>query len=147
LQNFRHWTNDYLGRKVYPSDADYAYADLVVINGIRLAILGLNTAVMCIGGDEEGKLLLGTSQIYTVLDHVRELMPQFSIALAHHPLSWLASWDRTECKELLTRHCNFLLNGHEHETYVDSLGPSRRCAVIRNGACDEAFRLSCAYNL
>lgn len=47
------------------------------------------------------------------------MFPQLSIAVFHHPFSWLTEFDRNTSQELLFEKCNFILHGHEHNPKIN----------------------------
>ena len=67
-----------------------------------MAVLGLNSAWLARGGDEDRlKLALGERQVRAALDDA--LDADLRLALLHHPFDWLRDFDRKECQALLTR--------------------------------------------
>jgi predicted MPP superfamily phosphohydrolase len=82
--------------------------------GLTVRLVGLNTALLCSGDDDLGRLRLGHEQIARTFNEppiadAGELV----IALSHHPLrDWLA--DAVEADRLLRRYAHLHLSGHVH---------------------------------
>ena len=129
-------------------DAGYYYVHrLEGLAGGCLAVLGLNSAWLARGGDEDrGRLALGERQVVAALDAAAGA--SLRIALLHHPTDWLGRFDRTGSQALLARDCDFLLHGHLHETELTlQQTPDARAMVIAAGAGFETRRSANAYNL
>jgi hypothetical protein len=129
----------FLGNKGYnhllPDKNRLVYAVNRMINGVKVGIVGLNSAWSCHQDDEKGKLwFAGKWQIGSLQPQVQD--SEVSIALMHHPLSWFVPHE--EDQALRTRIRNdfrFHLHGHEHEGWVDAgLDGHTRIAA---GACYE----------
>jgi hypothetical protein len=86
--------------------------------GVRVGLVGLNSAWMCRkrkdDEDDRGKIAIGEHQIkcaFQELDKKGDV--DITVALFHHPLSWLAPMDRRICEFKLNR--TIALAGHLHE--------------------------------
>lgn len=84
----------------------------------KIALIGLNSALMCGRKDEKGnvdderKIIVGEPQIQEVLKKVSDY--DLKIAVLHHPFEWLASFDCRYVEGRLIEECDFILNGHQH---------------------------------
>lgn len=85
----------------------FARKTLEIAPGRLLRFVGLNSALVCLKKDEEGKLLLGTQQHVLPRANGEEL-----IVLAHHPMHWLQ--DAEEAKRYLKSRARIFISGHEH---------------------------------
>lgn len=83
----------------------------VAPSGLPVRVVGLNTALLAAGDDDQGKLRLGMAQIAQALVDVKD--DELVLALGHHPLRWLA--DEAEVEPYLRRRVHALLTGHVHE--------------------------------
>ena len=86
--------------------------------GVSLGLVGLNSAWMCRaakpGEDDSGRIAIGEHQIKSAFQELRgKGHVQATVALFHHPLSWLAPMDRSVCETYLNR--TIALAGHLHE--------------------------------
>ena len=84
----------------------------------KVTILGLNSAWLCYGGEEDrGKLAVGEIQVDRALKQAENA--DIRLCLMHHPFEWLQENDDTQNVEfLLRKHCHFLLRGHFHRPNV-----------------------------
>jgi predicted MPP superfamily phosphohydrolase len=89
------------------------------IRGIRVGIMGLNSAWSCGRDGEKGRLWLGGKwQIGELRKNIKST--DLRIGLMHHPISWLnPKEDLGELKVGMERNLHFLLHGHEHDEWVD----------------------------
>lgn len=75
--------------------------------GRKLSFLGLNSALLCGGHDQQGKLLLGSRQ---------RTIPATAgverVIMSHHPLHWMA--DRSDALRFIKHRARILMSGHEH---------------------------------
>jgi predicted phosphodiesterase len=82
-----------------------------------VAVLGLNSAWLCYGGEEDfRRILLGGPQAIEALEATREA--DIRIALLHHPFDWLVKFDRDDVESELRNGCHLILHGHLHEPQV-----------------------------
>jgi hypothetical protein len=79
--------------------------------GRRLAFLGLNSALICAGRDQQGRLLLGQRQRTIAITPGIE-----RVVLLHHPLHWLQ--DHSDALSFIRNRARLLLTGHEHTPAV-----------------------------
>ncbi len=112
----------------------------VVIDDRRVALLGLNSALMCarnrnhIGEVEDyGHLVVGEPQLHDALARIEDA--DLRIAVVHHPFPWLANFDRHRVARRLGAACHLILHGHEHvpEVHRDR-GTTGDCLYIPAGA-------------
>ncbi|HWW73885.1 MAG TPA: metallophosphoesterase [Pyrinomonadaceae bacterium] len=88
-------------------------------DGLRVGIVGFNSALLSYrtalagrGPDDYGQLVIGEPPIQEALDKIRG--DDIRIAVMHHPLSWLADFDRDFAEEQFYKTCHFVLHGHQH---------------------------------
>jgi len=89
-----------------------------LISGKKVAILGLNSAWLSYGGDEDrGNLVIGERQVNEAIRQSETA--DIRIALMHHPFDWLQENEDTQSvKFLLQKRCHFILHGHLHKTDI-----------------------------
>lgn len=108
------------------------------VNGLQVAILSLNSAWSAAGGDtDQGRLVLGEFQVRDALALADANSPMLKIALMHHPLGWLRSFDEERAKSLLFGKggVEFLLRGHLHMSRITRQdNPDARCIELAAGA-------------
>lgn len=118
----------------------YASTRKLEIEGMQVALLGLNSALM--SGrpkdsrgdvDDYGNLIVGEPQVY---DGLKLIAPaDICIAVLHHPFNWLATFDRERVENRLIRDCHFILCGHLHNANVTvQQGLSGQGIIIPAGA-------------
>ncbi|ADO68815.1 uncharacterized protein STAUR_1011 [Stigmatella aurantiaca DW4/3-1] len=88
---------------------------MALAEGVRLRLVGLNTALLSADDTDRGKLRLGNEQLARSL-----LMPSvepqaFTLILSHHPLrsQWMA--DEENADAWIRNHAHLHLSGHVHE--------------------------------
>jgi predicted MPP superfamily phosphohydrolase len=125
-----------------------AYVVELVVGGLRLSIIGLNSPWLCGGDAEEMKLVIGERQVFNALELARASTPHLQIALAHHPVSWLQEWDQVSCNERLLAEVQFFHRGHLHMTeIVLTSSPERPCLAIAAGSSHATRFYANAYNV
>jgi formylglycine-generating enzyme required for sulfatase activity/predicted phosphodiesterase len=114
--DFYSFANEY-----YPSV--FGGAKLLTHQGKTIGITGVNSALMSgrnkgVDGeiDDYGKLVVGEPQIYEALNTIK--VADIRIAVMHHPVEWLAEFDRSVINARLKDSCHFILRGHEHAREV-----------------------------
>lgn len=70
--------------------------------------------------NDYGHLIMGERQVYCAIEDVRKIgTSDVTVAIMHHPFTWLIEHDRDLVEERLFRHCHFILHGHEHRPRVN----------------------------
>jgi 3',5'-cyclic AMP phosphodiesterase CpdA len=136
FEAFRTFVADYTGLE----DADYASVRRLFIGDKQVALLGLNSALMCARHkDQQGwiddtrRLIVGEPQLHDRLAEIADA--DLRIAVMHHPFDWLAPFDRDRIEERLRRACHFVLLGHEHQPRVDVVSSTAGdCVIVPAGA-------------
>ncbi len=88
------------------------HAELPAVDGTTVRLVGLNTALLCNGDDDERALRTGKWQLSA------NLRPHYAdevvLTLAHHPFGWLHPQDASAADAWVGRHSDVLLYGHVH---------------------------------
>ncbi|WP_413203577.1 tetratricopeptide repeat protein [Rhodospirillum sp. A1_3_36] len=109
------------------SDTRPGYRHSLTLPGfpMPLHIIGLDTAWLAGDDNDNGKLYVTTEQVGTLSsDGAGNPLGGFRLALAHHPLDWLA--DQMDVKRLLADRVDLLLCGHVHDADIgQTLDPDR----------------------
>ena len=106
------------------------------IRGVEVHVTGLCSAMLCRGDDDHGRLLLGLHQIHAATAGAKSA--DLSLALMHHPLSFLAEWDARNVLPALRSACGALLRGHLHQADPSfNLGPHHDLLELAAGAAYE----------
>ena len=125
----REYTDDRLG-----------YVAKVRLDDLRIAIIGLNSSWLSEGGaSDEGKLLIGESQVKSAIDIAKAYVPHIVLSLQHHPFDLLHRFDRRPVQRCLEEACDFVHCGHLHDPNVSEVVVERgRSITITAGASFES---------
>lgn len=108
----------------------------IEIEGMTVQLIGLNTAVLSQGDRDLGRLVQDLPTVNAAL--ARTTPHDCTIAIGHHPLSWLAEWNRKEIEKYLKQKtgANLYLHGHNHFQFGEASGDTlgRSIAVLECGA-------------
>ncbi len=114
FQPFSEWYNDYFNTiRSYPTNTTCSPVEILTINGSRLAVLPLNSALFCIGDDDHQKLFIGRRCLDEAKKHLAAA--DLTIALMHHPLDWLSPLEQANIEDTLEASVDLLLQGHFHQ--------------------------------
>jgi tetratricopeptide (TPR) repeat protein/predicted phosphodiesterase len=144
FQAFHRFLTDCTGQK----PPEYCSVASFVIDGRKIALLGINSAWMCArhkdeDGDfsDQGYLCIGEPQIYDSLENNSD--SDIKIAVLHHPLDWLTPFDSSRNEVHLKRKCNFILHGHAHKPGASAIKDNFGYYItIPAGACYDRSMLS-----
>lgn len=135
---FKKWFNGYFkGIRTFPVDSTCYEPEILLIDGSRIAVLALNTALFSLPDEKDhSRLWIGRRNFDVALDKLNSLKPNLTVALMHHPLDWLHDAERSNIKAALHTQVDFVLRGHLHEndfaSIVDAQGG---CLHLAAGAC------------
>lgn len=87
------------------------------INGIKVGISSLNSSWRCYGDDDFQNLLLGETQLNDNYKFIQDC--EVKVALVHHQLDWLCSFERKTIKSHIQKDYDLILSGHVHEHQSD----------------------------
>ncbi len=119
------------------------YAHRVEMDGLTLGIAGLNSAWSCGPDEKKGNLWLGGQwQLRTLAKQLQGC--DITLALAHHPLSWLVPQENPALDPELQESFDLFLHGHEHQAWVEEKPRHIRIAA---GACYGETPQESGYNL
>jgi len=90
-----------------------SFAHQLKVRGHKIHIAGLDTAWLHSSDGAQGSLVLGARALSNALRNARKA--DVTVALAHHPLSWLTQQDQAAVLPRLQRDVDVLLRGHLHE--------------------------------
>jgi predicted phosphodiesterase len=147
FKGYARFTRGYLpGSQVF-GDSRYFFVHTLELAGYRVALLGLTSAWLARGGDEDhGRLVIGERQARAALEQAGDA--DFRIALLHHPFDWLQEFDREDSATLLANGCDFILHGHMHKLgLLQARGPDSNAMIIAAGACYDSREHPNSYNL
>ena len=122
LGAFSDWYNEYFdGIRTLPNDTTCCEVEVVEVNGKRIAVLPMNTALFSKGGGTADfqKLILGRRCLQPAIDNMKELNADLNLGMLHHPLEWLAGFEEENIKATLHGTLDILLRGHQHKTVAE----------------------------
>jgi hypothetical protein len=137
LGNFREFQESWcVGQSRAWSPDELAYVSEIEFDGLRIGIVGLNSAWLAEGDiGDHGKLLLGESQVREALRRVQAQKPHIVVAMAHHPLMLLQPFDRASTQRRIQSASQFFHCGHLHESDAqDAVHGNSRCLTVSAGA-------------
>jgi formylglycine-generating enzyme required for sulfatase activity/UDP-2,3-diacylglucosamine pyrophosphatase LpxH/energy-coupling factor transporter ATP-binding protein EcfA2 len=117
---FSEWYSDYFRTiRTFPTNTTCSPLEIVLINGCRIAVLPLNSALFCIDQHDHEKLFIGRR----CLDAVKAQLEgaDLAVALIHHPLDWLSPIEKENIEASLEKSVDLLLQGHYHQTSTKSI--------------------------
>jgi 3',5'-cyclic AMP phosphodiesterase CpdA len=146
---FHAFVDDFTnGQERQPTADGLGFMAPLVIDELRVAVLGLNSAWLSGSDAEEMRLLIGERQVINALDMANELQPRLVIAMAHHPVEWLKEWDQLSCRSRLLREAHLYHRGHLHMDEVSwTASPERPCLSVAAGSGHATRFYSNSYNV
>ncbi len=110
------FTDAFYGASDRQRFAPGAWTRRLDIRGTTVGIASLNSAWRStgIGEQERGTLLVGDLQARTAVDQIIDC--DIRLIVVHHPLEWLAEFDRKEVRREFERAGAIVMTGHEHES-------------------------------
>ena len=151
-ESYRNFQVSYFGDQPRTlTDDGLGYVAKLTIDGVRLAILGLDSAWLAEGGIEDHmKLLLGERQVLNAISLVENSddPPHIVVAMAHHPIHLLYDFDRRSVQARIDRSCQFLHCGHLHDPEARIAGNNPLgCLTLAAGASFETRHTQNTYSV
>ena len=133
---FWDFVDEFTGTQVrLKSTGGLGYASCLEVAGLRIAVIGVNSAWMSGRNGEEMSIVVGERQVIELLELAKTFRPRLSLAAVHHPIEWLREWDQVSCRERLLTAMNFFHRGHLHRPEVQlSATPEAPCLSIAAGS-------------
>ncbi len=141
---FLTWYNQYFnGIRVFPERTTCGPVEAVDLPGGRVGVLPINSALFCQDEQDHAKLWVGRRCLDDGIRALAGLTPKpaLTVALLHHPLTWLHPVEQSNIKAILQRDVDVVLRGHMHESDVDDVaGVAGRALHIAAGATFQSRR-------
>ncbi len=113
------------------------FVKTIDICGTKVAVVGINTAWLCKGDDDDKKLTPGKPLLEGLLATTSEA--DLRIVLGHHPLDWLVPAEQKPIKSVLAQHAVLYLHGHLHDAWAEpDYGGGNEFLSIQSGAAFQA---------
>lgn len=118
------------------------------LDGFRVCVLELNSAWLSGDRDRQGSLLVGERQVIEAVEAAEKANPHLMVALTHHPMDWLAEFDRIACTNRLVPRVDVFHSGHlhTHQAFI-MLIPGSQCLHSAAGSSHETRHYKNSYNL
>lgn len=143
LSNYRNFLTSYNLLHLRPDDPHLIWTDAQEIHGVRIGIVGLNSAWSCADKLDKAKIWLGGDwQIGQLKQRIGPV--DFTFALIHHPGNWLTVSEDPAVMRRIKQEFEIVLHGHEHQEWIEFNDDGRM--VISAGACYEASWMANGYN-
>jgi len=132
----------------HPTPDGLGYVARFELDGLIIGLLGLNSAWLSGTDGEEMRLVVGERQMINAIEAAKEMAPHFMVAMAHHPVSWLAEWDASSCRTRLLPAVDLYLRGHLHTGDVAlASSPLSPCIEIAAGSGHATRFYQNSYNI
>ncbi len=136
FEAFRLFTAGYSGQE----DASFASFREIKTENRSIALLGLNSALMCSRRRDDngevndyGVLNVGEPQIHDRLRSIENA--DLGICIVHHPFEWLHEYDRARVEPALREKSDLILSGHIHRPSIAvEQRPRSNTVVVPAGA-------------
>jgi predicted MPP superfamily phosphohydrolase len=131
-----------------PTPDGLGYVRTSVFDGVRVALVGLNSSWLCGTDEEEGKLLIGERQLIDAVNQANQSSPHLVIAIVHHPIAWLQEWDQVAVAHRLLPAAHLLHRGHLHMHEVSlTSSPEKPCLLVAAGSGHATRFYGNSYNI
>lgn len=108
---------DFVGNNAFPIEkSELSYTKNIKINGIDVAIVGLNSAWGSTSSEEKGNIILGERQVLEAYSKIKT--PQLTITLLHHPIYYFTDEDVFRVQSVIHNRSDFVLHGHIHNREI-----------------------------
>lgn len=113
IADYKNWEKDFYSQ--YPNCTLSLFENTFIlkIGLLNVGVTCLNSSWLCKDDHDKENLIIGKNQIENSLDKLKNC--QVKLALSHHPLEFLAEFDRDPVKMELYKNYDILFTGHVHE--------------------------------
>ncbi|HEY0075681.1 MAG TPA: metallophosphoesterase [Abditibacteriaceae bacterium] len=119
--------------KNWVSSPHGAYHAVNTVEGLKVGIVGINTAWLCKGSDDEHQLTPGKPLLEHALSSLTDC--QLRIVLGHHSLDWFIPTEKRKIASILGQNSAIYLYGDQHEIWVaPSWGSGHDFLTVQGGS-------------
>ena len=122
--------------------SNYASTFKYKVNDLQVGVACLNSSWRCSDNTDKERLLVGERQLISARRALVDC--DVKIAVVHHPLDWLAPFDRRSVEQIITKDYDMMFCGHVHEGETSiktsmfgslfiSIAPSNWTSNLRTG--------------
>jgi len=90
--------------------------EVLEVDGVRLQVLTVNSALFCQGDDDNAKLWIGRRCLEEAVKELKDDVVR--VCLIHHPVDWLSYDETAVVPALLQDNVDFILRGHLHQIRI-----------------------------
>lgn len=113
LFDYKEWEKSFYNNYSNKKLSNFENTFIVELKDYKIGITCLNSSWLCKDDGDKENLLIGRKQIHNSLELIKDC--SIKIALAHHPMEFLADFDRDIIKSELYNNYDGLFTGHVHE--------------------------------
>lgn len=104
----------YDSRKIDKIQSIFTFSMKFDIDSKKVGVSSLNSSWRCYGESDFTNLALGENQLNNNFKFIRDC--EIKIALIHHQLDWLTSYERRTITSHILKNYDLILSGHVHES-------------------------------
>lgn len=138
FSHFRKWFDGFFAEtgRIYPAKSTCGPFIDLVIEGTRVAITPINTALFAQDDEDREKLWVGRRCLHEFWKKNEALKhADIRFSMMHHPVDWLSPLESSHIKSTLRTHTDILLSGHLHDQNAErSVTPDSEMLVVTAGA-------------
>jgi predicted phosphodiesterase len=126
---------------------NYYFAENRMIANNDIGVIGLNTAWASYGDrNDSNNIYISDTQFLRAIEKVKNA--NIKIVLLHHPFSWLYDIDKSDCEDIVQKHCDIILHGHLHKQNFHIINSVKGDQItIPAGSIINDRQLSNSYNI
>jgi hypothetical protein len=113
LFDYKEWEKLFYASYTNKHLSNFENTFIVELKDYEIGITCLNSSWLCKDDSDKENLLIGRKQIHNSLELIKNC--PIKIALAHHPMEFLADFDKEIIKNELYNNYDGLFTGHVHE--------------------------------
>lgn len=129
--------NNYV-KKLYSDSSEtiHEYNDFCMVHhlnkaNVKIGIACFNTCLACFGkasSETVNKMIFGKKQIEFASDKLK--YSDIKIAVFHHPIEWLSSYEMDIIEEMLLKDFDIILTGHNHVPIARGKGRDKNTVLL-----------------
>lgn len=142
--SYRSFLRSYGLDHLQPESHHLCWADAQDVGGIRIGIVGLNSAWSAADDNDKGRLWGALDyQIAKMTQEIGET--RFNFALIHHPSNWFTVHEDPSAFRAMRRSFPIILHGHEHNDWVQV--DEDKKLIVSAAACYQSSWMANGYNI
>ena len=119
---FKTWFNEYFSDiRSFSENSTISPIEQIKIAGQIINVVLVNTAAFSFDNEDAGKLWIGRRNTEALIGAAKVHLADLTIAVMHHPLSWIAPQELNLIKAGLRSVADIVLHGHFHENESEAI--------------------------